>query len=335
MSFFENWRPSDWYKYQYAQVSRWLDSNFPSWHESPPSLYELLRSFLLSGKKRVLDRFIETGNPFVLYNQGISWESENCHQWITEHSYLPIAQISLPYLFSFNALAASYLLVGFSSLQVARSWAIDLFKQLSPNDVILTFNWDVIPEFLMTDCGIPFCRYDWTSERIKLIKLHGSVDLFGIPNLVMRADLQVIPERFECITEKLWRARTSADVLVRTNMYPFGRALEPCERYSKTASLVITPFDLASYAYLPIQFNWRKAQTALERANEVYIIGYSMPKEDMAFRLLANNVSHGWDSHVTVDVWNPDPLVGERAAQIFGKERVAFHQACASFFCFR
>lgn len=127
----------------------------------------------------------------------------------------------------------------------------------------------------------------------------------------------------------------SEDVLVRTNVYPFGRALEPCERYNKTAALVITPFDLAVYAYRPIQFNWRKAQIALERAREVYVIGYSMPKEDMAFRLLAKIVSHRWNSDVTVDVWNPDPLVGETAAQIFGKQRVTFHQACASSFCFR
>jgi hypothetical protein len=151
----------------------------------------------------------------------------------------------------------------------------------------------------------------------------------------MRADLQVKPERFECITGKLWRARTSEDVLVRTKVYPFGRSLEPCERYSKAAALVITPLDLAVYAYRPIQFNWRKAQTALERAKEVYIIGYSLSKLDMAFRLLAKAVSHCWDSNVTVDVWNPDPLVGETAEQIFGKRRVSFHQDRASSFCFR
>ena len=150
----------------------------------------------------------------------------------------------------------------------------------------------------------------------------------------MRADLQVKPQRFECVTDKLWRARTSEDVLVRTSIYPFGRALEPCERYNKAAALVITPFDLGVYAYLPIQFNWRKAQTALERAREVYIIGYSIPKVDTAFRLLAKTVSHCWDSNVTVDVWNPAPHVGETAEQIFGKQRVSFHQDCASSFYF-
>ncbi len=187
----------------------------------------------------------------------------------------------------------------------------------------------------MTSGNIPFCRYDWTSEHIKLIKLHGSIDLFGMPNVIMRADLQVKPERFECVTDRLWRVRTAEDVLYRTNAYPRGRVVEPCERYGKAAELVITPFDLAPYAYRLIQFNWRKAQTALERASEVYIIGYSMPKEDMAFRLLAKTVSQGWNADVTVDVWNPDPLVGETAMQIFGKQRVAFHQACASSFCFR
>jgi hypothetical protein len=336
MSFFENWHPSEWYQDQYAMVLWWLDSKFPAWRKSPPSLYEFLRSFIKPRSKQVLNRFVKASNPLSLFNRGISWESENCHQWITEHTHWPVEQGFLKYLFSFNALLASYLLIGFFSHKVALPWAVEFFQQqLSPNDVILTFNWDVIPEFLMTTHNIPFCRHDWTSERIKLIKLHGSIDLFGIPNLVMRADLQVKSERFECITDMLWRARTSEDVLVRTNIYPFGRALEPCERYNKTAALVITPSDLAVYAYRPIQFNWRKAQTALQRAREVYVIGYSMPEEDMAFRSLAKTVSHRWNSDVTVDVWNPDPLVGETAAQIFGKQHVAFHQACASSFCFR
>ena len=78
-------------------------------------------------------------------------------------------------------------------------------------------------------------------------------------------------------------------------------------------------------AFELVQFNWRKAKTALERAREIHIIGYSLPDADVAFHNLVASVRSGWSEALTVDVWNPDPMVGTRAHHLFG-DRVMFHQ---------
>jgi hypothetical protein len=216
-------------------------------------------------------------------------------------------------------------------MDIHKPWALGFAGQLRPSDVILTFNWDVIPEALMVKVDTPFCRYDWTSSRLKLVKLHGSADLIGTPNPLMRADMERNPQRFECVTECLWRARTSEDVLVRTKPVPFGRELFPAERYNKASILIMPPRYPLGYGFELVQFNWRKAKTALERAREIHIIGYSLPDADMAFHSLVESVKSAWSEALIVDVWNPDPGVGTRAQNLFG-ERVMFHQAFASEF---
>jgi hypothetical protein len=334
VSYFEKWRPSDWYHDLYMQLQWWLDHKYPNWRNTPPSLYEFLASFFSLNRKNKLKSFAKNSDPFVLFNQNISWETGNTISWIDNNNYLP-KEDTYKYLLAFEALLAVYLLYGRMEDEVQVPWAQKLFKIIEPTDAILTFNWDVIPEALMVTVDTPFCRYDWTRERTKLIKLHGSVDLFGAPNIIMRGDLKANRERFECITDELWRARTSDDVLIRTKRWPSGRLIPPSERYNKSAVHIMPPYYPLGYGYRLIQFNWRKARTALERAKEIHIIGYSMPDEDMAFRSLARAVSRRWDSQVCVDVWNPDPMVKKRAEQLFGRKRVTFHESYASSFSFR
>jgi hypothetical protein len=114
------------------------------------------------------------------------------------------------------------------------------------------------------------------------------------------------PQRFECVTECLRRARTNEEVLVRTKPWPFGREVFPAERYNKASTLIMPPRYPLGYGFELVQFNWRKAKTALERAREIHIIGYSLPDADVAFHSLVASVKSTWSAALTVDVWNPD-----------------------------
>ena len=67
----------------------------------------------------------------------------------------------------------------------------------------------------------------------------------------------------------------------------------------------------------------------------MYVVGYSLPEEDIAFRSLVAAVVARWNEAVTVDVWNPDAEVGRRADRMFGAGRVTMHQTYASSFRFR
>lgn len=351
MEFFKQWQPSDWFHQQYETVREWLDIHFPNWHSESPYLYDFLDTFFpLAVRRSQLHRFrlgewlsrlisiiagkrnVCMDDPLFLFEQRVSWERDNCDHWIQAFWQLP-DEDTYYVLRSFESLLATYLILGKTKDDVEQPWALKLFRQLEVSDAILTFNWDVIPEALLMEVDKPFCRYDWTRERTKLVKLHGSVDLLGAPNGLMLGDLAREPTRFECITEKLWRARTSDDVLVHAGT--FGRAIFPPERYNKASVLIMPPRYPLGYGYELIQFNWRKARAALERAREVYVIGYSIPEEDKPFRALAKSVIRRWGPEVTVDVWNPNSTVGDRAKQLFGKRRVTCHSDKAATFRFR
>jgi hypothetical protein len=333
MSFFQQRGMSGWLHHQYECLTLWLDRRFPRWRTFPPTLYELVDTFYEPIPDELLRDFVQRSSPLRLWRQRISWERGNCAAWLRAKAFLPRDAAS-PFVTSFEALVSMYLLIGLQMEDVMVSWAREVFDSLDVHDVIVTFNWDVIPETIMTQTEVPFCRYDWTPTRTKLIKLHGSADLFGLPNTDMIGDAEAHHERFECVTERLWRARTSDDVLVATGMGPFARRLLPQERYNKAPLMIMPPLYSYGYGYELIQHNWRRARAALTRAREVHVVGNSMGERDEAFRALVHEVSSGWDDGVTVDVWNPDPAVASRAASIFGP-RASFHQAPASAFRLR
>jgi hypothetical protein len=162
------------------------------------------------------------------------------------------------------------------------------------------------------------------------VKLHGSIDLIGVPNEKMKRHVQDNPSTLECLTPLLWRTVTSENYFPRTYPFPFGRELYPWEWYNKSAVLVMPPFYTYGYGYKLIQFNWRKAEAALKRANQVYIIGYSLCENDKPFRSLLKSVSHKWSKSMRVKVWNTDVRVAERAKSLCGLTRIDFHQRKAS-----
>jgi hypothetical protein len=61
----------------------------------------------------------------------------------------------------------------------------------------------------------------------------------------------------------------------------------------------------------PIRDIWRDAYAALSRASDIYIVGYSLPPDDLEIRtLLRAGVKRGTPPRITVR--NPAPDVHER-----------------------
>lgn len=317
---------SDWFARVYEQITGYLDVRFPEWRTHPPDLYGFLDSFFLSKPDDVAAP-TQSVDPLGLAEARLSWEDNNCETWFQVAGAIPKDLNGV--LPAFEALLASYFVAGILQADVYQPWALVFARQLRPTDVVLAFNWDGIPEALMVKTETAFCRYDWTPMRVKLVKLHGSADLLGMPNAMMRGDMERNPQPFECVSRHLWPARTTEDVLVRTKPWPFGRPLFPAERYNKASVLIIPPRYPLGYGCQLIQFNWRKAKTALERARHVHIIGYSLPEADRPFHNLAARAREMCSDDVTLDIWNPDPAVGARGRALFG-DRAVFHKAFAS-----
>lgn len=314
MQFIESHPANLWLDENLKLVDMWLHTHYPNWRESNPDLNTVV-SRMLAGSRRYLD-------PLTLHAKGLSWENGN----------YPSKGMNRFAWHSFEALLCIYLFAGLRLDQVLVSWAEEFIEKLTDKDVILTFNWDVIPEALLAQTAKPFSRYEWRLGCVKVVKLHGSVDLFGPSNEKMRRHVQENPKALECLTPFLWRAVTANGNFPRTRLIPFGRELYPPEWYDKGGVLIMPPFFTNGYGYKLIQFNWRKAKVALERAKQVFIIGYSLCQNDKPFCDLLKAVSKTWSTTMRVQVWNPDSQVADRAKSLCGTNRVEFYQLKAEEF---
>jgi hypothetical protein len=319
MEFFEPKLPNAWFERNFRIVKRWLDSEYPNWRETSPDLIHLASKFFPKASRGPAT-FVD---PIGLHSDGLSWESGS-------YPFEPPSPNYEYALRSFEALLCIYLFAGLMMNEVLVGWAEKFAGNLTGKDVVLTLNWDVIPEVLLTQTGKAFTRYEWRQDYVKVVKLHGSIDLIGIPNDKMRQHVAENPRALECLTPLLWRSVTSEGFFPRTRPLPFGRELFPWEWYNKTAVFIMPPYYTFGYGYKLIQFNWRKAEAALQRAKEIIVIGYSLCETDKPFCDLLKAVSNAWPSETRVKVWNPDPTVAGRARSLCGTNRVEFHQKVAS-----
>ncbi len=323
MDFFAPNISNPWFKHNYRKVKQWLNVYCPNWHQTSPSLTDVANKFFPYD----FHKQHATIDPICAYADKVSWEDDN-------YPFKPPGFHYDEVLLSFEVLLCIYLFAGLLTNEVLVDWANKLFQQFRGDDFIITLNWDVISETLLTMNGIPFTRYEWHADYVKVIKLHGSIDLIGLPNEKMRNHIRKNPNVLECLTPLLWRVVTSEGFFPRTHPWPLGRELFPWEWYNKSAVLIMPPYYTYGYGYKLIQFNWLKAMTVLERAKEVFIIGYSLCESDKSFCSLLERVGKIWQLKNRVQVWNPDPEVGERAKILCGESRIDFHQKPASEFRF-
>jgi hypothetical protein len=63
-------------------------------------------------------------------------------------------------------------------------------RSLTPNDIIVTFNWDHLLEKVILSEGLEYC-YNWEAGKIHILKLHGSINWI---NNAPRSDVRNRPD---------------------------------------------------------------------------------------------------------------------------------------------
>ena len=195
-------------------------------------------------------------------------------------------------------------------------------KCLKFTDTVITFNWDVTLERGLWDREVDF-RMPYTYRRkrqgkfIAILKPHGSIDWFRAKDLSKR----VISK-----TEIL-------DDTVR--LYPhFNFAKHP--ELAEVLPVIVPPLASKTFEYECLKKTWRSIYRSVADATELYIIGYSLPKEDQFARLvlrraLRSNLlrtNKGEKGRVRITVVNPDESTGVTFSRLAGpKVSVTYYQA--------
>jgi hypothetical protein len=211
-------------------------------------------------------------------------------------------------------------------LEDGRQRCIDQFVNhaIKPGDTIITFNWDLtIERSLENYANSPGFEYKYSRRRtagdFTLLKPHGSVDWFE-KSVVMKLDPK---------TETI-----SLDSEICVFPY-FTRAKSP--RLLDAVPVIVPPVASKQFDPKFLKRTWRGVYRAVSDATDLYVIGYSLPKEDQFARLvlrraLRNNkvkTDRGDKWALRLTVVNPDDAVGATFARLVQKDdtEALFHQA--------
>ena len=84
---------------------------------------------------------------------------------------------------------------------------------------------------------------------------------------------------------------------------------------------MITPSFVKDYRNSHINRIWYQAELFLREATDAYIIGYSLPNDDLeVIHLLRRGLQHLPPKNITVVVHNPDDSILRRYVSLFGSE---------------
>lgn len=175
-------------------------------------------------------------------------------------------------------------------------YSYDIFKKLlKPQDIIISFNYDLVMESLLTpeNFDYNYCLEGRISnsknEALCLLKLHGSINLYYCPRCG-----EVTGESLIC------RQCSTTDKVVALRHF------------------IIAPTLFKSFTLPALRRLWFTALKALAGASQVYIIGYSLPKADILSHQLFDFAWRMSTQSQAIHIINGPKAASERFFHIYG-----------------
>lgn len=199
----------------------------------------------------------------------------------------------------------------------------DIFKtHLKPQDIIVSFNYDLVMESLLASVGIDFsyCLDDRQGMpqniTIPLLKLHGSINLYYCPRCsrVFTFSTGVTGHPVTVEHQTPGKSDTAVTLICRH-----------CSQGDKTVALrhfIIAPTLFKSFTLPALRRLWFIALQALAGASQVFFIGYSLPKADILSHQLLDFARRMAAQHQNIHIINGPRAEPERFHHIYGDKVV-------------
>jgi len=192
----------------------------------------------------------------------------------------------------------------FRSLGQRCDYLTRLFKTLTPEDIILTFNWDTL-----ADASLEFLNHDIYSNYLTitkdfdfkipdfanrglLLKLHGSINWIYCSNP-------------KCEQYKRFKILLNKNSILNLTVKHFDKK---CKCGNRFETMIIPPITNKDIIHKNSFVNkiWRLARNKISQVDEIIFIGYSFPKTDFYSDWLFRQVNFLTKRNKKIVIINPD-----------------------------
>ena len=194
-------------------------------------------------------------------------------------------------------------------------------RSLTPNDIIVTFNWDLLLESAIECVGGEYC-YNYEVGKIHIVKLHGSINWVNNTPQKMRQDRPDFGYRPLGFTGGMMDNEVfCSNELHRAENWHLAMSL-----VDEVQPMIILPgygkaFDVRSLSIL-----WYRLEALAIRKGGVSIIGLNVSHDDFIVESLFRYLLRSTFSDETlIRVVNPEPVVGSRFQRLAGTNKIEFH----------
>jgi NAD-dependent SIR2 family protein deacetylase len=182
---------------------------------------------------------------------------------------------------------------------------------------VITLNYDLACDYALHCRNVPTIYAldsdEEPSHGVSLLKLHGSLNWARCP-----ACQQIVPWRLSnYFTGRFW---PMADMVstVQLSLASELPTMNHCGAPVASGSVVVPPTWGKTSQHFNLARVWRRAAHELSEAENIFVIGYSMPPSDAFFKYLYALGTVGKTRIRRFWVWNPDPTVGPRFHELLG-----------------
>ena len=182
------------------------------------------------------------------------------------------------------------------------------YRGLRVDAAFITFNYDVALDFALQDVVIDYGLGEMQADAVPLLKLHGSINWGTCDTCNQIAAVPIKDAQVE-------RERDYGLVRIGSSLHRHTHA--PCRAPLKGPPMIVPP--TWNKTHDGIARVWRNAARVLGAAENIFVIGYSLPETDAFFRYLFALGSESDSRIKRFWVVNPDNSVAKRFEALIGR----------------
>jgi len=193
-------------------------------------------------------------------------------------------------------------------------------RSLTFDDIIVTFNWDLLLEKAIKKSGGEYC-YNYEEGKIHIVKLHGSINWINNEPRAMnrrKLDFNYRPLGFK---DGLMKNEVySSDDLHQKHHWETARSL-----IDQVKPLIVLPGYGKAFDVRLLSILWYRLEFLNIRSGGVSIIGLNVSEDDFIVESLFRYLFRGvFSNDRIINIINPDPSVNSRFREFSDDNNINF-----------